>query len=167
MEAKAETSGHVHSFRDVEYGYLEVMMAAFSLLACLVTIFYLIPNWIMEYSQSWPTPRTFPYTTCTIHALLCTIWLVNSLFGRNVKALSGEVIKMGITLNAIIMILCGVIYFLGYIAGGILAVASIIMLVKGPGYWKQAIIAAVIISAVYFGFFKYLMNVGLPGGILI
>ncbi len=166
MEAQTGTVERIHSFRDVEFGYLEVMMAAFSLLACLVTIFYLIPNWIMEYSQSWPTPRTFPYTTCTIHALLCTIWLVNSIFGRNVKALSGEVVKMGITLNAIIMALCVVIYFLGYISGGFLAVASIIILVKGPHYWKQALISAAVISVGYFCFFKYLMNVGLPSGIL-
>ncbi len=166
MHASSTVDSPVKSFRDKEYGYLEVMLAAFSLLACLVTIFYLIPTWIDVYSYGWPTPRTFPYTTCTIHAILCTIWLVNSLFGRNVKALSGEVIKMGITLNAIIMILCGMIYVVGYIAGGFVAVCIIITLVKGPKFWLKAVISSAIISVVYYVFFKYGMKVGLPEGIL-
>ncbi len=156
----------VKSFKDKEYGYLEVMLAAFSLLACLVTIFYLIPNWIDMYSDQWPTPRTFPYTTCTIHAILCTIWLVNALFGRNVKALSADVIKLGITLNVVIMILCGLIYFVGYIAGGFVAVAFIITLVKGPQFWMKSLIAAAIITGVYYAFFKFVMKVGLPDGML-
>ncbi len=154
------------SFKDHDLGYLEVMLAAFSLLACLVTIFYIIPNWIDMYSDQWPTPRTFPYTTCTIHAILCTIWLVNALFGRNVKALSGDVIKLGITLNAVIMILCGLISFVGYLAGGFVSVAFIITLVKGPAYWLKSLIAAAIITGVYFVFFKYVMKVGLPDGML-
>ncbi len=154
------------SFKDKEYGYLEVLLAAFSLLACLVTIFYLIPNWVDMYSDQWPSPRTFPYTTCTIHAILCTIWLVNALFGRNVKALSADAIKLGITLNAIIMVLCGMIYFVGYVAGGFVSVAFIITLVKGPSYWMKAFMSAAIITGIYFGFFKFVMKVGLPSGIL-
>ncbi len=156
----------VKSFKDKEYGYLEVMLAAFSLLACFVTIFYLIPNWIDMYSDQWPSPRTFPYTTCTIHAILCTIWLVNALFGRNVKALSADVIKLGITLNAVIMVLCGMIYFVGYLAGGFVAVAFIITLVKGPAYWMKALMSAALITGIYFVFFKYVMKVGLPSGVL-
>lgn len=162
-----EKTGRIPSFRDTELGYLEVMLAAFSLLMCLVTIFYLIPNWIDEYSMGWPTPRTFPYTTCAIHAFLCTIWLVNSLFGRDVKALSGEVIKQGITLNAIVIILCFVIYYVGYLVGGVLAVASIITLIKGPRYWKQAAVGSVVISLLYYFFFIYVMKIGLPKGMLI
>ncbi len=148
-----------------ELGYIEVMVAAFSLLACLVTIFYLIPTWIDVTTDDFPTPRTFPYTTCTIHAILCTIWLVNALFGRNVKALSGDVIKLGITLNAIIMILCAVIYFTGYIIGGFVAVTSIITLVKGPSFLPKACLSAAVITGIYFCFFKYLMKVNLPEGI--
>ncbi len=166
MEATTTADGPVKSFRDKEYGYLEVMLAAFSLVSCLFTIFYLIPVWIDVYSYGWPTPRTFPYTTCILHTILCTIWLVNALFGRNVKALSGEVIKMGITLNAIIMILCGLIYVTGYIFGGFISVAIIITLVKGPEYWLKSMISSAIITLVYFTFFKYVMKVGLPGGML-
>ncbi len=149
-----------------DYGYLEVMLAAFSLVACLVTLFYLIPNWIDVYSYGWPTPRTFPYTTCTIHTILCTIWLVNAMFGRNVKALSGEVIKMGITLNAIIMILCGLIFVTGYLVGGFISVAIIITLVKGPSYFPKSLIASALITGGYYVFFKYGMKVGLPSGLL-
>ncbi len=166
MESTATEQGVAKSFRDKEYGYLEVLVAAFSLLACLVTIFYLIPNWIDVYSYGWPTPRTFPYTTCTIHAVLCTIWLVNALFGRNVKALSGEVIKMGITLNAIIMILCGLIFVTGYLVGGFISVAIIITLVKGPQFWLKSLMFSALITLGYYVFFKYGMKVGLPSGLL-
>lgn len=155
------------SFRDAEFGYLEVMLAAFSLLMCLVTIFYLIPNWIDDSFIGWPTPRTFPYTTCAIHAFLCTIWLVNSLFGRNIKALSGEVIKQGIALNAVVIMLCFIIYHVGYLAGGTLATASIIVLVNGPKRWKQAVLGSVCIGAVYYFFFSYVMKISLPKGFLM
>ncbi len=166
METTQVAGGPAKSSREKDYGYLEVLVAAFSLVACLVTLFYLIPNWIDVYSYGWPTPRTFPYTTCTIHTILCTIWLVNALFGRNVKALSAEVIKMGITLNAIIMILCGLIFVTGYIVGGFISVAIIITLVKGPSFFPKAMMYAAVITGVYYVFFKYGMKVGLPSGLL-
>ena len=166
MDASAKAANPVKSFMSKEYGYLEVMLSVFSLLACTITIFYLIPNWIDVYSYERVTPRTFPYVTCTLHAILCIIWFVNSLFGRNVKALSGEVIKMGMTLNMIIMILCGFIYVVGYVVGGFISVAFIITLVKGPAYWIKSCTAAALITGIYYLFFKYGMKVGLPEGLL-
>ena len=155
------------TFKDTALGYIEVLVSAFSLLMCLLSIFYLIPNYIEVYSSSWPTPQTFPYTTCTIHAFLCTIWLVNSLFGRDIKAQSAEIIKQGVTLNAIVILLCFLIYHIGYLVGATVAVGSLIMLIKGPRYWKHAVFGAIIISLVYYVFFVYVMQISLPEGLLI
>ena len=155
------------TFRDTELGYIEVLVSLFSLLVCLLSIFYLIPNYIDVYSQEWPSPRTFPYTTCTVHAFLCTIWLVNSLFGRNIKAQSGEVIKQGVTLNAVVIVLCFAIYHIGYLVGATVAVAAVIFLIKGPRYWRQAIFGSILISVLYYGFFVYVMKISLPEGLLI
>lgn len=146
--------------------YLEVLMSAFSLVVCVLTLFYLIPNFVEVHSQGWPTPRTFPYITCTLHTFLCTIWLVNSMFGWGINAVDIEVVKQGITLNCILIGLSFFVAVAGYIAGGVVGVTTVIVLVNGIHAWKPALIGGVGITACFYFFFSYVMKLELPQGMI-
>lgn len=150
-------------------GKAEIGMSIAAVVLGLVICFHLIPTQVLDPSPAIPNAKTFPYVLGSAFTLLCCFWVFDAI-RRNARGESGHEfprkLLAGLVIGAVFVGFGYLIGTLGYVIGGVVILASVIIAIEGTSRWKLAIGSALCINLAFIFFFSKLLHIELPEGVL-
>lgn len=153
--------------KGISHQVVEVSLSIAAVLFGVSTAFYLIPTQVVDPSQTIPNARTFPYVVTWLFNLLCCIWVILAIIRlKNTEASSALNVMRCLVIGTAFIALFAAINSAGYIIGGVLAVAGVIVAIDGMRRWLMALCAGTIITFAYGAFFGSVLHIEIPAGLL-
>lgn len=149
-------------------GPAEITVSIASVVLGLVMCFYLIPTQVLDPSPVIPNAKTFPYVLGGSFTLLCCYWVLDAI-RRNARQESSRSfprkLVAGLCIGAVFFGFGYLIGTLGYVIGGVIVLASVIIAIEGAGRWKMALVSSVMVNLIFVVVFSKLLHIELPEGL--
>lgn len=146
---------------------MERVVSLTLMLSGIGTALFIIPSQVLDPSPLIPNAKTFPHVLTWIFVGLCGLWAIDTFRHRETPIPSDTMeLVMGMGIGLFFVILFIFINEAGYMLGGTLSVATVIIFINGWKRWPVAIFSGAIITLAYAAFFGKLLHIDIPAGLL-
>ena len=146
---------------------VEVIVSLLAVITGIVIIFHIIPTQIIDPNPMAPNSQTFPYVISTAFTIFCCRWAYTALreYLRDRHFSLPTPLVLGVVVGTFFLLIMAMIESAGYLIGGFIATAIVIMAIEGLQRWKMAVISAIGVTIGFAFFFGKLLSIELPAGL--